>query len=164
LKKIFAISVLFFVLFNSMGYYILFELDKMMVKKEMRAKISDASAVLVCLKIEGGDENPSFQRINKKEFRFNGRLYDIVREVDKGGSKVIFCIPDSKEDRLFSGLKRVHHHNQRINLWDHIVQVAIPESTLTLTYLSPEDLIFPRLEVSFYSSVLPTWSPPPERS
>jgi hypothetical protein len=164
LKKVFALSVLFFILFNTMGYYILFELDKLMVKKEMKARISEGAKDMVCLKIEGGEKNLSFQRLDKNEIRFNGRLYDVVREIDKGDLKLIFCIPDTKEDQLYSGLKRINHDKQRLNLWDHMVTVALPEEATILEYITPENRLFPPLKIHILSSVLLTLSPPPKFS
>jgi hypothetical protein len=163
LKKIFAIAVLFFVLFNSMGYYILFELDKLIAQKEARARVSKGETNLICLKIAGGEHNPSFLRMGKNEFLFNGKMYDLVREIDKDGSLLIFCIPDTKEDDLFTGLKRINHH-QRLSLWDLMVKIALPEETAEAEFLTPENFRFPDLAQPYSSSFLSTWSPPPERS
>ena len=164
MKKVFALSLLFFILFNSMGYYILFELDKLIVRKEMSARISESATNLICLQIEKGEKNPSFHRLDDKEIEYRGRLYDVFREVDKGDSKLIFCIPDTKEEQLYSGLKRINHNKQRLNLWDHMVKIALPEGVMHLEFITPDDLKFPHIKTPISSSVLPTWSPPPELS
>jgi hypothetical protein len=164
LKKAFALSILFVILFNSMGYYILFELDKLIVRKEMNARISKTSESLICLKIKKGDQNPSFHRLDDREIEFNGRLYDIFREIDRGDERLIFCIQDTKEEQLYSGLKQINHNKQRISLWDHMVKMAIPEEALKLEYISPENINFPRLKFLLTSSDLQAWSPPPELS
>lgn len=164
LKKAFALSLLFFILFNSMGYYILFELDKLVVKKEMKARISEGAKNMVCLKIEKGERNPSFHRLGDREIEFNGKLYDVVREINKGDSILIFCIHDTKEDQLYSGLKQINHNKQRLNFWDHMVKIALPEGVMHLELITPDDLKFPHIKISLSSSVLQTWSPPPELS
>jgi len=164
LKKVFALSLLFFILFNSMGYYILFELDKLIVRKEMSARISGSATNLICLQIEKGEKNPSFHRRDDKEIEYKGRLYDVFREVNKGDSILIFCIHDTKEDQLYSGLKQINHNKQRLNLWDHMVKIALPEGVMHLEFITPDDLKFPHIKISLSSSVLPTWSPPPKLS
>lgn len=164
MKKAFALALIFFIFFNSMGYYILFELDKLIVKKEMNARISGTATNLICLKIEKGERNPSFHRLDAREIEFRGRLYDVFREIKKGDSLLIFCIPDTKEDQLYSELKRINHNKQRLNLWDHMVQIALPEGAMNLEYITSDNLKFPPLKVQLSSSVLPTWSPPPELS
>jgi hypothetical protein len=145
-----------------MGYYILFELDKLMVKKEMNAQLSATNTALVCLEIEGGDQNPSFHRLDSREIEFNGRLYDVYREVDKGSSKLIFCIPDTREEQLYSGLKKINHNKQRFNLWDHLVNIALPEGRMTLSTIFPVEMKFPGLTLTVSSSVLSPVSPPPK--
>ncbi len=164
MKKAFALSLLFFILFNSMGYYILFELDKLIVRKEMNAQIFGNPTNLICLTIEKGDQNPLFHRLDDKEIEYKGRLYDVFREIDKGDSKLIFCIPDTKEEQLYAGLKRINHNKQRSSLWDHLVKIALPEGAKNLVYITPDILKFPPLKIHLLSSVLPTWSPPPELS
>lgn len=147
-----------------MGYYILFELDKLIVRKEMTARISGNATNLICLKIENGEQNPLFHRLNGREIEFKGRLYDVVREIDKGDSKLIFCIPDTKEEQLYAGLKRINHNKQLSSLWDHLVKIALPEGVMQLEFITPDILKFPHFNIPISSSVLPTWSPPPELS
>ena len=164
MKKAFALSLLFFILFNSMGYYILFELDKLIVRKEMTARISGSATNLICLKIENGEQNPSFHRLGGREIKFKGKLYDVVSEIDRGGSILIFCIHDTKEEQLYSGLKRINHNKQLFSLWDHLVKIALPESVMNLEFITPDNLKFPHFKIPLSSSVLQTWSPPPELS
>jgi hypothetical protein len=164
LKKVFALSLLFFILFNSMGYYILFELDKLIVRKEMNARISGTSSNLICLKIEKGEQNQSFHRLGDREIEYSGRLYDVFREIDKGDTILIFCIPDTKEEQLYAGLKRINHNNQRSSLWDHLVKIALAEEPKNLMFITPDIRKFPLLKIHFLSAILPTWSPPPKFS
>lgn len=147
-----------------MGYYILFELDKLMVRKEMTARISGNAINLICLKIGRGEQNPSFHRLGGREIVYKGKLYDVVREINKSDSILIFCIHDTKEEQLYSGLKRINHNRQRSSLWDHMVKIALPEEVMHLVNITPDDLKFPPLKIQLSSSVLPTWSPPPELS
>jgi hypothetical protein len=130
----------------------------------MRARISQSATEMICLKVAGGDHNPSLQRMDKREIRFNGQMYDVVREIDKGDVKLFFCIPDTKEDQLYAGLKRINHNKQRLNLWDHMVKIALPENVMNLQHISSESISFPHIQISLYSALVPTWSPPPERS
>lgn len=162
MKKSLAFLILLVLLFNSIGYYLLFELKKYVIKKEMQSAIRHPSSKMVVLKIDHLEKDHEFQRIDKKEFRYKGAMYDIVREITTGHTTVFVCILDAKETGLFAGLKRETKNRDHPALWDHQVMIflSIPAIELNITGFS--ELMFPKLELSFNSPTLGTWSPPPE--
>jgi hypothetical protein len=162
LKKVVSILLVQFILFSSMGYYFLFELDKMIVRKEMARVLSRDTSGLVCLQIKDWKNNPAFQRKDAKEFLYYGRLYDIVREIDKGGDKLLLCIADTKEDQLFAGFGKVSNQSRKFNLWDHLVSLAVPESMMRLKIPESTSLELTGYSFSKITSVLSDWSPPPK--
>ncbi len=162
LKKSLAFLILLVLLFNSIGYYLLFEVKRHVIKKEMQAAIQHRSSKMVILKIDHPEKDREFQRIDKKEFRYKGAMYDIVREISTGNTTVFVCIHDVKETGLFAGLKQEPKNRDHPALWDHQVMIfsSIPAIELNMDGFS--ELLFPKLEISINSPTLGTWSPPPE--
>ena len=164
LKKAVAFIILFFFLFNTMGFYLLFELNKFLAKREMQSVIQMHPVHLTILKITDADRNHDFHRIDKREIEYKGKLYDVVREIGNGSTKVFFCLYDSKEENVFAGLKKAHYHKIYLALWEQLSNITFPESADRIDYTSFSELTYPHIIISLKSSLLPTWSPPPEYS
>jgi hypothetical protein len=164
LKKALTYLILILFLFNSVGYYYLFELNKQLARKEMQTMIPRHPSKLAVITIADIEKDREFQRIDKKEFRYKGTMYDIVREIKKGQTTVFICLHDAKESRLFAGLKNATQNKLYFALWEQLVMFLPynPSFDLTPGYLSK--LIFPRMNIIAESSMLQTWSPPPELS
>lgn|GEM_PF-367161 len=164
LKKILIYFILLLFLFNSMGYYFLFELNKHLARQEIQTLIQRHPKKLMVLTIVNVANDKEFQWIHKKEFRYKGEMYDIVREVKSGQTTVFICLHDVKESKLFAGLKRVNHDKHHCAAWDHHVMIFLTAPFFDLSLLSQNELIFPDLEISLISPMLQPWSPPPEYS
>ena len=164
MKKIPAYLLLFLFLFNSTGYYFIFELHKYQVKKKIQVHADKSSAALTVIKVSGTEDDPCFQRIEKKEIRFNGSLYDVIKEVRSGETTIFYCIPDKKEENLLSVMKTINKNKFLLSLWDHVIKIAIHHPALPLADPSVSKLLFPRISVSLRSVLLTKWSPPPEVS
>ncbi|MEI6456384.1 MAG: hypothetical protein WCO93_08850 [bacterium] len=126
MKKVAALILLLIFLFNSMGYYFLFEVNRALVKREMTAYMKRTGIKLSILKISNPVHNPDFKRIDKREFLYQGRMYDILKEVKQGAVTVFYCIHDEKEQNLIAGFKRVSHSKLSQTLSDHVVKIALP--------------------------------------
>jgi hypothetical protein len=164
LKKAVSYIILVFFLFNSVGYYLLFELDMYLVKKEMNRLARKATVDMTILKITDIDHNPEFSRPGKREIEYKGMLYDVVREIRHGSGSVFVCLHDSKEEGLFAGLRKAHFHKLHLALWDHVIKIAFPEQQVFIDKSAYTELNYPILTISLQSSSLRTWSPPPELS
>lgn len=164
LKKILIYSILALFLFNSMGYYCLFELNRFLARKEMKLSIQQEPVSLIILKIADPEHDHDFHRTDGKEIEYKSELYDVVREITHGRNRVFICVHDSKEEGLYSGLKMVHVLKIQLALWEHLIKVTFPEPPVLVANISVSDLIFPFFRVPLESSLVPTWSPPPEQS
>jgi hypothetical protein len=164
LKKALSYIILVFFLFNSMGYYLLFELDRFMVKKEMDALIQNNQVPLAVIRIADAGHDRSLRRIDKHEIEYKGMLYDVVREIREGNDRVFICLHDSKEEGLFAALKKAHFHKLHQALWDHLIKVAFPEPPVMISNAPCTELTYPHFKTFIESSLLTTWSPPPETS
>ena len=130
----------------------------------MKVFIQKDPVHLIILKIVNADGNHDFRRIDDHEIEYKGKLYDFVREIEHGHTSVFICLHDSREESLFAGLKKAQFHKLLLALWDHIVKIAFPDSTIIVENISFAELIFPHITISLKSSLLSTWSPPPEIS
>ena len=162
MNKAISYIILVFFLFNSIGYYLLFEVDKYLVRKEMRLTIRENRADMIVLRVKNADSNRDLDRSDKWEIQYKGRLYDVLREVRQGSNTVFICFHDSKEESLFKGLHKAHFHKIYLALWDHLIKVAFPEQPVNIHNTTYADLLFPEVSVSVKSLLLPPSSPPPE--
>jgi hypothetical protein len=162
LRKVLALFVLFAFLFNSMGYYLLFELDKFLARQEMSAKICDKPFTFKELRIPSAESNRSFHRIDHREFIYQGRLYDFVRETRQAGDLVFLCLHDAREQALVEGLKRAQTHKLHLALLDQLIKIACPEEPMLIGSGGETSLMFSRSVPVIMSVRLPDLSPPPE--
>jgi hypothetical protein len=146
-----------------MGYYFFFELNKNAARREMQAIIQQPSQLTI-LTIADVENDQEFQRLDHKEIRYKGTMFDILREIKTGHKTVFICVHDVKETRLVAGLKRINQNRVYLNMWDEQVMIFLSCPSIDLTSSFLRELIFPNIDISLKSSILPTWSPPPENS
>jgi hypothetical protein len=164
LKKTLAYLLLFLFLFNTVGYYFIFELYKYHVKKEMQTQANKESGAFTIIKIADAQFDREFQRVEKKEIRYKGLLYDVIKEEQSGRTTIFYCIYDKKEENLLATMKTVNKNNFLLSLWDHMIKIAMPHFDIALTNSFPEKVLFPQISISLYSVHIAIWSPPPELS
>lgn len=119
---------------------------------------------LTLLAFDDIEKNKEFQRIDKKEFRYRGAMYDIVRESKTGKRTIFICMHDAKESKLFAGLKRETQNKIHLARWDHMIMICLSNPTIGVTCPELPDLIFPHIKSLLPSPEIRSWSPPPEFS
>jgi hypothetical protein len=96
-------------LFQAAGHFFVFKILQHEIRREIKQQIKAGvpEAELVLLKIPRNLEeknNPIFQRIHEREFRYGGDMYDIVRQETNGDTTWYYCLADEKETLLFANL------------------------------------------------------------
>jgi hypothetical protein len=91
------------------GTYTCFKIRQYKVHKTIKRQIKKGveEKDLVLLKIHQDleeKENSRFKRIHSKEFRFDGEMYDIVRQEQQGDITLYWCVWDKEETALFAEL------------------------------------------------------------
>ena len=162
MKKTLSYLLLLLFLFNSLGYYFVFELYKFNVKKEMQKRTNIGSVALTILKISDIKADSEFQRVEKKEIRYKGSLYDVIKEVQSGRATIFYCIHDKKEEILLATMNSVNKSKFLLSLWQHLITIAIPPFDNSSTDTFAVNVLFPLISVPLPSVLLRTWSPPPE--
>jgi hypothetical protein len=147
-----------------LGYYFIFELHKYHVKKEIQANSNKISPALTIIKIMDAESDHEFQWVEKKEIRYKGLLFDVIKEQHRGRMTIFYCIHDKKEENLLATMNSVNKNKFLLSLWDHVIKIAITPFDMALTNTTPEEVVFPQLLVALHSVPVVTWSPPPEHS
>jgi hypothetical protein len=106
-KKGLAIFLCSAVLFNTVGFIILFSSAtykwKEFVAEELIKRTSDDNLVKII-------DNSTVQHINKHEIISSGKLYDVARVTRQKGVTVLYCYYDNKEEsmnaQLFNGIEQ----------------------------------------------------------
>jgi len=170
MKRVFAALITLLFLFNMMGYYFVFSYDQYLVRSEMKSFIRAGyfEDSYVVLKIANFD----FIRVDKGEFRYKGKLYDIVSETKSGDSTTFKCINDKNEERLLAGFHRTFELASSQNnpvkarhaqaMLYHVIKLALPENRWIRTPLVPIEISFIN-PIHLLSSIIhPPDFPPPK--
>jgi hypothetical protein len=109
MRSLVATILLLFMLLQAAGYLLVFEIQKHAIRREIKQQIKAGvpEAELVLLKFVEGKSYPAFQRVHAREFRYQGKMYDVVRQESRGDTTWYYCIADEKETQLFANLEEL---------------------------------------------------------
>jgi hypothetical protein len=149
-KKLGAYFFLFIFLYNSMGNFLVYELNKEWLKKEMRTYIRSKSQSerWTVLRIFRPETHPDLRRIESRELLYKGHLYDIARETRDGDITTFYCIPDVKEELLIAGFKKVQNGKMTQALRYHLITQALPVFAETRVGFQAIQVLFRDLSLS----------------
>lgn len=154
-KLITFIVILTFLLSNSIGVVIVYQQIKFYHKRTIREQIkknnfSQVIELLSFSKKDLKDKSILIEFIEKNEFRFKGKLYDIISTQETEDSIFYKCINDTKEEELETVfVNYVVNNEQRQDLPVPIKQLL---SSLQLEYfLLNKFLNQPFLNLSYFS-------------
>ena len=107
MKRMIAIFLLLFLSLNSCGLIVYYYYNKAEIRKEMKIlmKSNLSKDKIIVLQIE--KKSKFFQRIHKKEFRYKGKMYDIIKEIPKKHHTIFYCINDEKEEQLIQSYSKL---------------------------------------------------------
>jgi hypothetical protein len=166
MRKILPVILLFAMLFNSAGYYIVYEFDRYLIHREVAYLLEHGcfDHELSVFSVFNPAADQAFRRVDTREIVYHGNLYDIVKEVPKGRIITFYCIHDNKEEALIDGMKSMHQNKKAQNLLQHLVTIALP---VTTSHPHPQEtinIVYPLLSVRFTDHAEIPFSPPPEKS
>ena len=76
-----------------------------MTEKKLLMKSNIPKDKIEVLKI--AKHSKYFQRIQENEFRFHGKMYDVIREVPAKGFTIYYCINDKQEEQLMKSYSKL---------------------------------------------------------
>lgn len=108
MKKSLSILFIFIFLYNYCGYYITFIIQQHYAKKEIKRQLvkSIPENELCKIIIPFYSKNKLTWYENNKEFKYEGNMYDIVKQVKTRISTIYYCIQDNKENKLYQKLNQ----------------------------------------------------------
>ncbi len=117
MRSVVASALLLFMLLQAAGYLFVFEIQKLAIRREIKQQIKAGvpEDELVLLKFVAEKSDPAFQRVHEREFRYAGKMYDVVRQESRGDTTWYYCIADEKETQLFANLEKMVAREQSQN-------------------------------------------------
>lgn len=174
MRKVSALIITFIFLFNTMGYYFVFSYEQYLVRSEMRRFIKTGyfKDSYIVLKIVSPFSNPDFKRIDKGEFKFRDKLYDIVSEKQEYNYTIFLCINDKNEEKLLAGF---HHYfelaivrnnpgktRHALALAYHVIKLALIKNSWNQPPVLSKEISFINRDPLLFSIFRPPISPPPK--
>ncbi len=106
--KILSLIIIIVLSVNSIGTAITFTIFQKKIRQEIKSKIKSGLAQSQLDILEVDTRDASFRRVNSHEFRFKGKLYDIIVEKQISDFIILFkAINDTKEEKLFENLSKL---------------------------------------------------------
>lgn len=157
------------VLLSATGPMLFFKVKQLQVRHEIKQKIKagvdekDLHLIKIPLVLEK-ERNDIFKRIDSKEFRYKGNMYDIVKQEKHESETWYYCIADEEEEELFAQLDELVE--KEINdKQGKEKQQNFPTNTVNLFFSdSPSywsQVIIQTTTIFSYSFGLKTWESPP---
>lgn len=156
-----------------MGYYVVFMYNQHLVKKEMITQIREGvfHPDIVLLKILHPEKERMFRRVEKNEFTYSGKLYDVVVERKSGDTTVFYCLHDKKEEKLLADFTFFLRRNARSgssngspiqSLLHNLITQALILSTALPVPGEGITFNFPQIQSPIIPVYLVYFAPPPE--
>jgi hypothetical protein len=173
MRRAFSLFLLFLMLFQTAGTLFVFRIQQHKIRREIKQQIKAGvpEAELVLFKSHEGKPNPAFQRVEKHEFRYAGKMFDIVRQESHGDTTWYYCLADEKETQLFANLDELVKQDMSGNSQHrkHVDELLHLLGVLYFTHSHEEYFICSNSQktATFFFFSLKTWdfpptTPPPE--
>ena len=113
MKKTVSILLLFCLLFNVVGYYIVFHIRRAEIKDEMkktlRQNIHNQDQEIFCFSLNDKTAISKLEWEDDQEFRLDGKMYDVIEKKIENGKLIIRCISDEKETALVKKFEQINN-------------------------------------------------------
>jgi hypothetical protein len=166
MKKNLPVLLISLIFLNTFGFNLLVDYLLFQCKRDFSAeKFYDLDKMIV-LKVTG-DEKIKLQRIDEDEIKYEGKMYDIFKEINRNGVLYIYCINDKKEDRLFELLFKVNKNDEPANqsvpaITKNLIKNYILAKGENLNLEHELKIIFFNTTANYNSPIKKIVLPPPE--
>lgn len=173
LKRILPAFLAFTLLYNAVGYYIVYKTVQYQAKKEMKHRIFRLVPEKELLRFAADDPDFCYNAkfINPHEFIFGEKMYDIVKEISENGRIYYMCVNDEKEGTLLKnfnrltsddGPKKSQTQQTMQRLYKLLVNEFTDNSEKFTNYIHKNKLVFTEYNC-FYSIPEVEMVPPPPK-
>jgi hypothetical protein len=161
MKKLILYFLLFFFTLNPVMFFVMVEMHKIRVSMEIEKK--RGSEHLMVLVIPDFDPTGSFHWKDRNEITYQGRFYDVVKQVRKNGYTLFYCYHDKKEETLVSSMKKLTGNKYLTFFLDDVVKL-FSSGEIADHFIPNSEYKFPGFTELVNSITLADLSPPPEQS
>ena len=105
-RKLATYFLLVLMTFHAAGFYLVFEINRFLVKREMSVKISSDRSITI-EKIVVTVPCSYLKIIDRTEIEYKGEMYDVICRTAKGSTTVFFGIHDTGEDSINNGISKM---------------------------------------------------------
>lgn len=168
MKKAIAISLLGVMLYNIAGYYAVFNVLHVQVKKQVwklqKTSVPDSELISFSASVSNSAE---FEWVKEHEFRYNGSLYDIIRTSSGTEGDIWHCINDTQEERILQHLKQQIHQqngqpakNAKVLLKSIVKDYLVNDFLVVTCQVQSIAVYAPFQETSYTTDAEPHFPPP----
>jgi len=173
-KQIISFFLLLALLVNLMGYFVIFQCSRMILRCEMAEMIRTGTCEkkyeTIRIANTGRGKNAELQ--DENEISFNGILYDIVKTTRNHEGVTYTCVRDDKEQNLLSKFSLLlrqteafgesHKARPILALFCQLILQATIQKATTQRPFTALAFNYPVLTCPISPVYLPVFSPPPE--
>ena len=174
MKKTFSIFLILSFLFNAAGYLLIYSLLQSHLKEIAEENISTGRLVnkvliLAFSKTDINEVLSELRFLDKKEFSYKGKMYDVIKKECVNDSIYFYCLPDADEDELnlafnknFDGDEQNSDKNSpRQNLLKNILQDGVLSDNPILMRQFSKTNYFTHKSITALSNIYEVVTPPP---
>lgn len=147
-NRITALMLLIIMINNLTGFYLAFYSQQAIIKKEVKSLLKsslDDSELVVLHFDKNSGEYRKLQWLDEHEFRYHGRMYDIIRQdTDRRGNVTYHCINDIREEQLFVNLtEQIRNHIEQNPEKQQIPKILLKILTLEFYRVDRNEYLIP---------------------
>lgn len=166
MKKYISLILLIITLTTGNGYYLYFTYLQHNVQQDIKSKLEGTipNKNLSIIVITNSNNNKIFWTRKDKEFRYEGKMFDIVKVKIKNNKTYYYCLNDVNENILVANFLK---NNKRINkillkLRKILINKYLPKDTLTNKISNKTNILFCIITEHYKSKTINIISPPPQ--
>ncbi len=160
-RSLFPCLLLGVFLYMLSGYYVLYDIKRNAIRKEVGEKLKAHSITLTVLTVP--DRLASgVTREGPHEIIVGGDLYDVVKEVHSKGATTYYCFHDRQEEFLVAGLQKATDQQLPAAIAQLLDLTALPPDSPAMDPRPCNLLTFPTCFVPLTSHLPLPQSPPPK--
>ncbi len=173
IRKILSILFAGLIIFNLCGYYFVFKCDQISIKSEMKNLISNGSnrSHYTEVIIVNPSTDHDFKLLDKDEFWYRGKMYDVISARFSGNSVIFRCINDTREEELLARYDKYSMWVAGMNLPEksrnnqamlyHIIKYALLNKNSVQLPVFSSVILFFKPDRNLHSiAIVPSYPPP----
>lgn len=171
LKVSIAVLLCGLILYNSLGYWMVFSFVQSKIKDHAFATIAhlpEKSLIPITLPIN--NTSRLIQKKNRLEIKLDGQMYDVVKSRINGNNITYYCIRDIKEERMIqkigllnrTGKNELPLRKTALLIIDHVIKTALINGNLTFSNFSVKFKNVAQTIVKYSAPLILIPAPPPQ--